>query len=160
MAGEAAVRMTTVADYGGLVLLNKDGTKSKRRPLLQKRYIFGSADHCEIRMNLLNVSREHAEIVVDEKNRVWVRSLSMTAIVTVDGNMVKETILQDGSKIGIEGRNFIYDSHCNTPGSANKVRAAALRVPLGRGIQIPLLPACSRGTVNRAMFMTGREWDC
>jgi hypothetical protein len=30
----------------------------------------GRADYCDIRINLLTVSREHAEIVVDEKNQV------------------------------------------------------------------------------------------
>ena len=132
------MRMTTVADYGGLALLKADGKQTKRFPLLQKRYLFGRADYCDIRVNLINVSREHAEIVVDEKNQVWVRSLSLTAVTTVDETMVRETILKDGNKIGIGGkigigeRFFIYYSHCNAPGSANTVRAAALWVPLGQ----------------------------
>ena len=134
MAGAAGTpgkgSVSTVADYGGLCLLNTNGKMSQRWPLLEKRYLFGRADYCDVRINLLNVSREHAEIVVDEKKQVWVRSLSMTADTTVDGSMVRETILQDGNKIGIGDRIFLYDAPCNTPGSVETVRAAALRAPL------------------------------
>ena len=36
----------------------------------------GRADYCDIRINLLTVSREHAEIVVDEKNQVCLLHVS------------------------------------------------------------------------------------
>ena len=31
---------------------------------------FSRAEYCDIRINLLSVSREHAEIVVDDENKV------------------------------------------------------------------------------------------
>jgi len=126
------VRMTTVTDngFGGLSLVKKDGTTSQRFPLVEKRYLFGRADYCDIRINLLNVSREHAEITVDEKQQVWVRSLSKTAETKVDQTMVTETMLKDGNMIGIGDRFFIYHSNFNDPGSAKKVRAASLWVHL------------------------------
>jgi pSer/pThr/pTyr-binding forkhead associated (FHA) protein len=40
--------------------------------LVERRYLFGRQEHCDIRINLLNVSREHAEIVVDEEDKVMI----------------------------------------------------------------------------------------
>ena len=59
-----------VTTFGGLSLIKKDGSRSQKFPLVERRYLFGRQEHCDIRINLLNVSREHAEIVVDEKDLV------------------------------------------------------------------------------------------
>ena len=72
-AGPAAgppIQSETVTTFGGLSLIKKDGSRSQRFPLVERRYLFGRQEHCDIRINLLNVSREHAEIVVDETNEV------------------------------------------------------------------------------------------
>ena len=118
--------MTTVADQeiGGLTLVWEDGSKSQRFPLVEKRTLIGRADYCNICINHKSVSREHADIFSDEKHQVWLRSLSTTAETKVDGITVRKTLLANGAKIGIGGHFFIYDS--NFPGSAKKVRAAAL----------------------------------
>ncbi|KAJ1468699.1 hypothetical protein T484DRAFT_2241162 [Baffinella frigidus] len=101
-------------EFGKLSLVKKDGTLSSRFALLEKRYLFGRAHCCDIRINLMVVSLQHAELVVDEKHQVWVCSLSC-AETTVDGTMVREkTLLTDGAKIGIGSRFFIY--HSNAPG--------------------------------------------
>ena len=104
--------MTTTAEqvarFGGLSLVKKDGSRSQTFPLVEKRYLFGRADYCDIRINLLNVSREHAEIVVDDTGEVWVRTLSKTADTRVAEKQVKEALLKDGDTIGIGDRYFIY----------------------------------------------------
>ena len=56
--------------FGGLSLVKKDGTHSQRFPLVARRYLIGRAEYCDIRINLLSVSREHAELVVDDKDQV------------------------------------------------------------------------------------------
>jgi len=58
--------------FGWIELVKKDGTKGQQFPLAKRRYLFGRSGHRDILIciNLLNVSREHAEIVVDEKNQV------------------------------------------------------------------------------------------
>jgi pSer/pThr/pTyr-binding forkhead associated (FHA) protein len=61
---------TGVTTFGGLSLIKKDGSRSQKFPLVERRYLFGRQEHCDIRINLLNVSREHAEIVVDEEDQV------------------------------------------------------------------------------------------
>jgi pSer/pThr/pTyr-binding forkhead associated (FHA) protein len=116
--------MTTTAEqvarFGGLSLVKKDGSRSQTFPLVEKRYLFGRADYCDIRINLLNVSREHAEIVVDDQGQVWVRTLSKTADTRVAEKQVKEALLKDGDTIGIGDRYFIYHA-MDSPASAKKV---------------------------------------
>jgi pSer/pThr/pTyr-binding forkhead associated (FHA) protein len=56
--------------FGMLCLIKKDGRRSTSFPLIERRCLFGRQDHCDIRINLLDVSREHAEIIVDEKDQV------------------------------------------------------------------------------------------
>jgi pSer/pThr/pTyr-binding forkhead associated (FHA) protein len=118
--------MTTVAGHGcgWLTLVRDDETRSGRFSMSEQYYLLGRADHCDIWIDDICVSREHAEIAVNEKNEVWLRSLSKTAETKVDDTMVKEILLEDGVTIGIGGHYFIY----NSPGSAKKVkmRAAAL----------------------------------
>ncbi len=63
---------TGVPTFGGLSLIKKDGSRSQKFPLVERRYLFGRQEHCDIRINLLNVSREHAEIVVDEEDKVMI----------------------------------------------------------------------------------------
>ena len=110
---------------GGLQLVKKDGTKSGTFPFREKRYLFGRADYCDVRINLINVSREHAEIVVNEKNEVWVRSLSAIAETLVDGTAVKETLLQNGAVIKIGDRVFIFHSNFKAPGIATRYEQLA-----------------------------------
>jgi pSer/pThr/pTyr-binding forkhead associated (FHA) protein len=65
-----AAPCTGVPTFGGLSLIKKDGSRSQKFPLVERRYLFGRQEHCDIRINLLNVSREHAEIIVDDKDKV------------------------------------------------------------------------------------------
>lgn len=126
MLQQVRFRMAAVEDHGlgGLTLVRADGMTSQRVPLVEKRFLFGRAENCDARIEHISVSREHAEIFMDENNQVWVRSLSKTAETKVDGITVREILLTDGAKIGIGGHFFIYDSI--SPGIAKKVRAAAL----------------------------------
>ncbi|EKX37864.1 hypothetical protein GUITHDRAFT_144688 [Guillardia theta CCMP2712] len=75
--------------FGGLSLVKKDGSKSQVFPLVEQRYIFGRADHCDIRINLLTVSREHAEISVDSDLQVWLKAMSTTSETVVSGKTIK-----------------------------------------------------------------------
>jgi pSer/pThr/pTyr-binding forkhead associated (FHA) protein len=113
-----------VQSYGGLSLVKKDGSHSQRFPLVERRYLFGRAEYCDIRINLLTVSREHAEIVVDEKDQVWVNSLSKSSDTNVCNKPVDgKILLKDNDLLEIGQRKFIF--HANNipeklPGSAAK----------------------------------------
>ena len=77
------------------------------------------AEYCDIRINLLSVSREHAELVVDEKDQVWVNALSTSS----DTNVAKKPVtgkilLQDNDLIEIGQRQFIFHRNFDAPGSA------------------------------------------
>ena len=105
--------------FGGLSIVKKDGTHSQRFPLVARRYLIGRAEYCDIRINLLSVSREHAELVVDEKDQVWVNALSTSS----DTNVAKKPVagkilLQDNDLIEIGQRQFIFHRNFDAPGSA------------------------------------------
>jgi pSer/pThr/pTyr-binding forkhead associated (FHA) protein len=115
---------TEAQSYGGLSLVKKDGSHSQRFQLVQRRYLFGRAEYCDIRINLHTVSREHAEIVVDEKDQVWVNSLSKTSDTNVCNKPVDgKILLKHNDLLEIGQRKFIF--HANNipeklPGSASK----------------------------------------
>lgn len=46
-------------------------------------------EHCDIRINLMQVSREHAEIVIDDQEQVYIRNVSKVAETTVNGIVVR-----------------------------------------------------------------------
>jgi hypothetical protein len=48
-------------------------------------------EHCDIRINLMQVSREHAEIVIEEDDKVCIKNVSKIAETLVNGKAVRHT---------------------------------------------------------------------
>lgn len=73
-----------------------DGNGEARRVTIEQcPFRIGRAETADLRVETVEVSREHAEIV--ERNGMWlVRDLGSTNGTHVNGNRIKETLLSDG----------------------------------------------------------------
>ena len=73
-----------------------DGSGEARRVTIEKfPFRIGRAETADLRVESVEVSREHAEIV--ERNGMWlVRDLGSTNGTQVNGKPIKETLLSDG----------------------------------------------------------------
>jgi pSer/pThr/pTyr-binding forkhead associated (FHA) protein len=80
-----------------LSILDKSGDVLRRMEIAsRRRYRIGRALECEIRIPAATVSRNHAEIVLDEDEEIWLfRDLGSTHGSLVDGQRVTEMELDD-----------------------------------------------------------------
>ena len=60
----------SVPTFGGICLIKKDGRRSEMLELVERRYTIGRSEHCDIRINLMSASREHAEVFINDNEEV------------------------------------------------------------------------------------------
>jgi hypothetical protein len=114
-----------------------DGSGEARRVTIeQSPFRIGRAESAHLRVESVEVSREHAEIF--ERNGMWlVRDLGSTNGTQVNGKLIKETLLSDGDilKIAESELTFIASSASQfqrmvtQPVSSRKARAAPHALP-------------------------------
>ena len=86
------------------------------------------APHCDIRIKLLPVSRQHAEILVDDAGAVWINALSKHNKLLVAGKCVTgKSLLRDKDSIQIHDCIFYFHARSlRTETSQSKVVTRAL----------------------------------
>jgi pSer/pThr/pTyr-binding forkhead associated (FHA) protein len=74
-------------------------------PLIRSRLIVGRRETCDICLRFSNVSGQHCEL--EWRDETWLlRDLNSTNGLTVNGQDVRQRILQPGDEIGIAQRRF------------------------------------------------------
>ena len=56
--------------FGDIVIIRRNGNEGKRFPLTEKSCIFGRHSNFDIRIQIPEVSKSHAEIYIDDNNQV------------------------------------------------------------------------------------------
>ncbi|MHC4717559.1 MAG: FHA domain-containing protein [Planctomycetota bacterium] len=82
-----------------LVMFKPDGQRKDFR-IHKDRTVLGRGSSCDLRVPLLNVSREHCELLLGEGG-LRVRDLTSSNGTYVNGQRVTETTLNPGDRIGL-----------------------------------------------------------
>jgi hypothetical protein len=156
-----------------------DGSGEPRRVTIEQApFRIGRSETADLRVDAVEVSREHAEII--ERNGAWlVRDLGSTNGTQVNGKPIKEALLADGDSLKIAETELTFIASTATqfqrmvtqPIQAKKQSAAACLLPseiaatrmlmeatLWQAIQPQLLAATSlEHSVTEALFATRTE---
>jgi pSer/pThr/pTyr-binding forkhead associated (FHA) protein len=98
------------ASFGHIVLQMKDGSAGPPYPLEERRYLIGRQSYCDIRVQAPTVSREHAQIQVDDNDHVWLVNLSQNNPIKVNGIVhLSRVRLSNGDKFTIGERIFTFE---------------------------------------------------
>jgi adenylate cyclase len=74
-------------------------------PLVRSRLILGRRESCDICLRFPNISGQHCEL--EWRDEAWLlRDLGSTNGLTVNGQEVRQKLLQPGDEIGIARRRF------------------------------------------------------
>jgi len=96
--------------FGHIVLQMKDGSAGPPYPLEERRYLIGRQSYCDIRVQAPTVSREHAQIQVDDNDCVWLVNLSQNNPVKVNGVVhLTRVQLSSGNEFTIGERVFTFE---------------------------------------------------
>jgi hypothetical protein len=78
--------------------------------LEERRYLIGRQSYCDIRVQAPTVSREHAQIQVDDNDHVWLVNLSQNNPVKVNGmEHLSRVRLSNGDQFTIGDRIFTFE---------------------------------------------------
>jgi hypothetical protein len=90
------ITLSKVANSKPCLEYFSDGSGEARRVTIEQYpFRIGRSETADLRVESVEVSREHAEII--ERNGMWlVRDLGSTNGTHVNGNLIKETLLSDG----------------------------------------------------------------
>lgn len=111
----------------GLVLIKRNGQDGPHYPVYTaaKPCVFGRDLDCDVRIQLSNVSRQHARLYAGESNEPWIENLSKTNKTCINDNPLEEPIrLKHGDIIKIADRLF----RCELP--ADRQLPSKLSPPL------------------------------
>ena len=98
------------SSFGHIVLQMKDGSAGPPYPLEERRYLIGRQSYCDIRVQAPTVSREHAQIQVDDTDHVWLVNLSQNNPVKVNGMVhLSRVRLSNGDQFTIGERIFTFE---------------------------------------------------
>ena len=98
------------AAFGHIVLQMKDGSAGPPYPLEERRYLIGRQSYCDIRVQAPTVSREHAQIQVDDNDCVWLVNLSQNNPVKVNKIVhLARVQLSSGDEFTIGERIFTFE---------------------------------------------------
>ena len=100
-AGTAAASNRRRDTYPCLIRISGDDVGLWHSLKGKPRFTIGRHENSDIKINDDDVSRNHAEILLSEDNRVQVRDLSSTNGTYVNGTRVQSCLLKEGDKIQI-----------------------------------------------------------
>jgi pSer/pThr/pTyr-binding forkhead associated (FHA) protein len=127
------------ASFGHIVLQMKDGSAGPPYPLEERRYLIGRQSYCDIRVQAPTVSREHAQIQVDDNDHVWLVNLSQNNPVKVNGVVhLARVQLSNGDQFTIGERIFTFERQQTSAveqtvstAMSSKYKSPELKTPLG-----------------------------
>ena len=94
--------------FADIVVIKRNGEDGKSFPLIERKCTFGQLLHCDIRIQLPNVSKEHCFIQVDSEGQPWLKDISTNGTL-VNGKPIKECILHDKDVFIISDRSFRFE---------------------------------------------------
>ena len=137
-----------IVGFGHIVLQMKDGSAGPPYPLEERRYLIGRQSYCDIRVQAPTVSREHAQIQVDDNDHVWLVNLSQNNPVKVNGAVhLARVRLSNGDQFTIGERIFTFErqdfsaaEQAVSVAMSSKSKTPESRTPLGDTKQSDLEP--------------------
>ncbi len=103
-----------------LVLVNSDGSQ-REVPVKRGRLVIGREKKCDVRIPVPDVSREHAEVRV-ENEQILVRDMGSSNGTYVNRNRVQQTELKAGDLVAIGPAVFVV----RVDGEPGEIDAAAM----------------------------------
>ncbi|EDO36884.1 predicted protein, partial [Nematostella vectensis] len=79
---------------GRIIVIKRNGADGAHFPLRTRECLFGRNNECDIRIQLPNVSKEHAKITVDSEKQVWLTNLSTCSKTLLNGSSLAVEPLQ------------------------------------------------------------------
>jgi hypothetical protein len=117
-----------------VAIIKKDGTIGDSLKMQEQTYLFGRQTHCDVRVNLSTVSREHCQIMFDPLTKqATLTALSKSAPTLINTKAVQtqgKHSLQNGDVIDIGGRKFRFQ-YSKTKVSPEDQTIQVPRMPLG-----------------------------
>jgi pSer/pThr/pTyr-binding forkhead associated (FHA) protein len=108
---EPPLALAACSEFGHLAIMKKDGSEGPHFSITTD-VIIGRDRTADIRIKLSSVSREHAQIVIDENGQCRLQHLSKTNPTVLNGaEVIEESILlNDDDEISIGERSFRFRS--------------------------------------------------
>jgi len=105
-----------------IIVIKRNGTDGPQFPLRSDKCLFGRKPDCDIRIQLPNVSQEHAVVEVEDDKKIHITNLSSCNQTLVNGKPVSEVEIQHLDILTISDRSFRFELPVSKQKQANSLK--------------------------------------
>ncbi|XP_029206378.2 uncharacterized protein LOC114970166 isoform X3 [Acropora millepora] len=105
-----------------IIVIKRNGTDGPQFPLRSDKCLFGRKPDCDIRIQLPNVSQEHAVVEVEDDKKIHITNLSSCSQTLVNGKPVSEVEIHHLDILTISDRSFRFELPLSKAKQANSLK--------------------------------------